>query len=237
MEILTATGEILEEWTGLKLRIVEAMISESWAAGTLGPYLQRKMTELVPSSPMTVAFEKSHRETPSRPRSSAIHSDVYHRPYGRPEIQGKNCASFSHSEDLTMLVAGDHLVACDLELAAGVTCPWQELLGHQHYTLAKLISGQSMEELDIAATRIWSALECLKKAEIGSSAPLSMLPVQEKQWVLLRSGANLIATFAASVRGKTSLIIVAILVAEQNRRPAVGDNQVLSEKSVSAFGD
>jgi len=237
MEILTATGEILEEWTGLKLRIVEAMVPEFWSAGMLGPYLQRKMTELVPSSPMTVAFEKSHRETPSRPRSSAIHSDVYHRPYGRPEIQGKNCASFSHSEDLTMLVAGDHLVACDLELAAGVTCPWQELLGHQHYTLAKLISGQSMEELDIAATRIWSALECLKKAEIGSSAPLSMLPVQEKQWVLLRSGSNLIATFSASVRGKTSLVIVAILVVEQNRRPAVGDNQVLSEKSVSAFGD
>lgn len=237
IEILTQAGEILEEWTGLKLRIVEAMIPESWSAGTLGPYLQRKMAELLPSSPMTVAFEQGHKETPSRPGSSAIHSDIYHRPYGRPEIQGKNCASFSHSEDLTMLVAGDHLVACDLELAAGVTCPWQDLLGHQHYTLAKLISGQSREDPDIAATRIWSALECLKKAEIGSSAPLSMLPVQEKQWVLLRSGANLVATFSASVRGKNFPVIVAILAAEQTRRPSVGENQLLSEKSVSAFGD
>jgi enediyne polyketide synthase len=242
MEIVTAAGEVLEVWTGLKLQIVEALIPTSWSPGILGPYLERKMTELVPSSPMKIAFEQTSMETPLRTkraaaRTNGYHSDVYHRPYGRPDIQGNNCASFSHSVDLTMLVAGDQLVACDLESAAGVSCPWQDLLGPQHHALAKLVSGHSMEDFNVAATRIWSALECLKKAEAASSAPLSMLPIQEQGWVLLRSGTNLIATFSASVTGRTFPLVVAILAAEENQRTALAGSPVLSGKPVSACGD
>jgi enediyne polyketide synthase len=242
MEIVTAAGEVLESWTGLKLKIVEALSPTSWSPGTLGPYLERKMAEFAPSSPMKVAFEQTHGETPLRTKRSAtgtngFPADVYHRPYGRPDIQGSNCASFSHSGDLTMLVAGDQLVACDLEPAEGVTCSWQDLLGPQHYELAKLVSGHSLEEFNIAATRVWSALECLKKAEAGSSAPLSMLPIQEKGWVLLRSGTNLIATFAASVAGRTSPLVAAILAAEENKRTVVSDHPILSARPVPACGD
>ncbi len=218
IRIVNANGEALEEWTGLKLKIVEAITPDSWSAVTLGPYLQRKMAELAPSSPMTVALDQNHRVAPSGPVDTAFHSEIYHRPYGRPELQGRKCASLSHSDDLTMLVAGDQLLACDLEAVAGVTCSWQELLGEQHYALAKLISDRSIEDFDIAATRVWSALECLKKAEIGDAAPLSMLPLHEEHWVLMRSGANLLATFSANVTGRTSPLISAILVNERNTR-------------------
>jgi enediyne polyketide synthase len=242
MEILTADSEILEEWKGLKLRIVEAIHPASWSPGTLGTYLQRKMAELVPSSPMTIAFEQNHLETALRARRAASRTngsgpELYHRPYGRPDIQGSSCASFSHAGDLTMLVSGDQLVACDIEPAAGVTCRWQDLLGIQHYALAKLISTNTKEDLNSAATRIWSALECLKKAEIGSAAPLSMVTAKEDGWVLLRSGSNLIATFSANMTGSICPLIAAILVAEENKRPALADSPLLSGKPVSACGD
>jgi len=135
-----------------------------------------------------------------------------------------------------MLVAADQMVACDLEAVSGTVRSWPDLLG-QHHALAKLVSGHSTEEFNIAATRVWSALECLKKAEIGDSAPLSMLPGQENGWVLFRSGPNLIATFSASVTGSTAPLVVAILAAEQNKRIVMGDSSILSEKPISACGD
>jgi enediyne polyketide synthase len=241
LEIMTEAGEILETWTGLKLQMVEAITPTSWSPGTLGTYLERKMAEFTPSHPLGIAFEQIQKEMPLRnnsvARTNGFHADVHHRPYGRPEIQGTNCASFAHADDLTMLVAADHLVACDLEPAAGVSRAWQGLLGLQHYALATLASAQAMESLDIAATRIWSALECLKKAEAGDSAPLSMLPIQEKGWVLFRSGSNAIATFSASVTGRTVPLVVAILAAEQNKRVAVADSAIFSEKPMPVCGD
>ena len=169
--------------------------------------------------------------------TNGFHADISHRPYGRPEVNGSTCASFAHSDDLTMLVAADQLVACDLEAVSGTSRSWPDLLGPQHHALAKLVSGHSTEEFDTAATRVWSALECLKKAEIGGSAPLSMLPGQEKGWVLFRSGPNLVATFSAGMTGRTASLVVAILAAEQSKRVAVGDSSILSEKPISACGD
>jgi len=211
MKIVDANGESLEEWTGLKLKIVEAIKPDSWPAATLGPYLQRKMAELAPSVPMTVALDQTGCEA-----APDYRSEIYHRPYGRPELQGKKCASLSHSDNLTMLVAGDQLLACDLEAVASVNCSWKELLGEQHYALAKLISDHSTEDFDVAATRVWSALECLKKAEIGDDAPLSMLPLNEEHWVLMRSGTNLLATFSAKVTGRAAPLVSAILVNDQS---------------------
>ncbi|HEV2963126.1 MAG TPA: SDR family NAD(P)-dependent oxidoreductase, partial [Candidatus Angelobacter sp.] len=241
MEIMTATGEVLETWTGLKLQMVEALTPTSWSPGTLGTYLERKMAEFAPSYPLRIAFEQTQREMLSRSkrvaRTNGFHADVYHRPYGRPEMQGSNCASFAHADGLTMLVAADQIVACDLEPATGVSRAWQDLLGPQQYGLANLVSAHAREGFDIAATRIWSALECLKKAEAGDSAPLSMLPTQEEGWVLLRSGSNLLATFAATVTGRPVPLVVAILAAEQNKRTALADNSVLSEKPMPACGD
>jgi len=211
VRILNAGGDALEEWTGLKLKIVEAIKPDSWPAATLGPYLQRKMAELAPYADVLVALDRTSREAVSGARAG-----LHPRPYGKHELQGKKCASLSHSDDLTMLVAGDQILACDLEAVGGVSCSWKELLGEQHYALAKLISDRSTEDFDVAATRVWSALECLKKAGIGDAAPLSMLPLHEDRWVLMRSGANLLATFSAKVTGRAAPLVSAILVREQS---------------------
>jgi enediyne polyketide synthase len=240
LEILAESGEVLETWTGLNLQMVEPLAVASWSPGTLATYLERKMEEFAPSAVLKIGFEQAQHEMPLRSKRSAgtngFHADVYHRPYGRPEVNGSACASFAHSGDLTMLVAADQLVACDLEAVSGTALSWPDLLG-QHHALAKLVSGHSAEEFNIAATRVWSALECLKKAEIGDSAPLSMLSGQEKGWILFRSGPNLIATFSASVTGRTAPLVVAILAAEQNKRIVMGDSSILSEKPISACGD
>jgi len=241
MEVLTESGEVLETWTGLKLQMIEPLTPASWSPGTLATYLERKMGEFAPSAVLKIEFEQAHHEMPLRSKRSAgtngFHADISHRPYGRPEVNGSTCASFAHSDDLTMLVAADQLVACDLEAVSGTSRSWPDLLGPQHHALAKLVSGHSTEEFDTAATRVWSALECLKKAEIGGSAPLSMLPGQEKGWVLFRSGPNLVATFSAGMTGRTASLVVAILAAEQSKRVAVGDSSILSEKPISACGD
>lgn len=241
IEILAESGEVLEMWTGLKLQMVEPLAPTSWSPGALATYLERKMEEFAPSSALKIGFEQVRHEMPLCSKRSAgtngFHADVHHRPYGRPEANGSACASFAHSDDLTMLVTADQLVACDLEEATGTSRSWPDLLGPQHYALAKLVSAHLTEEINIAATRVWSALECLKKAETGDSAPLAMLPDQEKGWVLFRSGPNLVATFSASMTGRTAPVVVAILTAQQNKRLVVGDSFIVSEKPIPACGD
>ncbi|WP_190067387.1 SDR family NAD(P)-dependent oxidoreductase, partial [Streptomyces griseocarneus] len=211
-------GEVVERWEGLRLRAVRRGDGGGpWAAPLLGPYLERAVEDVL-GTRMAVAVEPHGDGTDRRARTAlAVRralgrpAEVRHRPDGRPEIDGGGVVSASHGAGITLCVVADATVACDAEtVTARPADDWDALLG-AHAPLAALLAGQSGESYDSAATRVWTALECLKKAGVMADAPLTPDPPRGDRWAVLASGALRVATFTTALRGETRPVVLAFL--------------------------
>jgi enediyne polyketide synthase len=196
-----------------------------WPEGLLTPYVERSLSELVPGAGISVAFERD--QTPDRaPNRAAARRDrstraieralgacgIIRRANGKPEACDGRDVSASHSGDLTMAVAGRAPVGCDLELVA--TRPleiWSDILGVERFKLAEVISREAQETLDVAATRVWTSVECLKKAGAGTTTPLVFTNVAPNGWVLLASGELKIASCVVQREGAKEDLAIALL--------------------------
>src|SRR4030095_5986739 len=89
---------------------------------------------------------------------------------------------------------------------------WLELLGENRAALANIIVRQAHDDRAAAATRVWAASECLKKAGAVFDAPLLFVSTRADSWVLLSSGRLMIATYVAQVRDHQDGLVIAVLV-------------------------
>ncbi|HEU4455752.1 MAG TPA: SDR family NAD(P)-dependent oxidoreductase, partial [Longimicrobium sp.] len=180
VEVCAPDGAVRERWTGLRLRRVARLEpAEGWAPALLGPYLERRVAELVPGAAVSVAVERGggDRQAASdraNGRAAGVRVPVRRRPDGRPELLDLPLAvSAAHCGELTLGVAGLGPLGCDLErVTPRPASLWRDLLGADGFRLAEEIARQAGEELDAAATRVWSARECLRKAGLPHDAPL-----------------------------------------------------------------
>ncbi len=79
-----------------------------------------------------------------------------------------------------------------------------------------MITADKGESLNVSATRIWTAKECLKKAEMMVDAPLILMSRKDNsQMVCLRVGKTVICTFLGRVKGFEMPLFFAILVDEE----------------------
>lgn len=205
LEVATESGEVLEYWEGLSLHPVEAiqLSTHNWVDSLLEAYTERRLDELLEGASMRVAFDNGP-EGRGRTRSNrAIRKcsgtpNVFRRPDGRPLIAGDLTVSASHDTDVTVAVAGDGPIGCDIEQVverdAGA---WRDLLGAQPYALARLIAEQSGETESSAATRVWTVIECLKKAGANVTATATLDSIVGDGWIMLQSGEFRIASFVA----------------------------------------
>ena len=245
LELLSCDGCVLERWTGLRLRAVEDLKRTTpWPAGLLSPWLERKTEELIPGAAVSVAVEEtqvgrgvltppsdvlSDRGAVRTPRpttssdSAMQHAadspwPVRRRSDGRPEMAGRN-VSASHAGRLTLAVAGQGAVGCDIEpVAARTAAVWEDLLGADRFRLAGLISAEAHEDFDTAATRVWAAGECLKKAGAMVGASLVLDASKPDGWVVLSSGHWSIATCVPPVRegdGAKPMAVAVLAAAER----------------------
>ncbi len=67
----------------------------------------------------------------------------------------------------------------------------------------------------MASTRVWSALECIRKAGSMTQA-LTASRVHDDGWVLLSAGEARIATRAMTINGRPDPVVFAVLVGEEN---------------------
>jgi enediyne polyketide synthase len=92
-------------------------------------------------------------------------------------------------------VAGDAQIACDAEQVVERSPDiWGSLLGDDGFTLAQLIATRSSASFDNAATRVWTARECLTKIGAPPGSPLVLERFSANGAVLLASGSRRIAT-------------------------------------------
>lgn len=188
VELRTTEGVLRERWEELELRQVAEAATRAWPDAMVAAYLEWRVEETVAGAEVAAAFDRDRaldrRARSERAIQKALDSQqpVRWRVDGKPEVQTPAVGvSAAHSNGLTLAVAGPSPVACDLE----PVCPrsdemWRDLLGHEHWSLAEMIAGEASEDLQTAATRVWTALESLKKAEAPENTPLTLLSCSRK---------------------------------------------------------
>jgi enediyne polyketide synthase len=218
VEITDSDGSLLERWDGLGLQVVKgAGFRGSWAGILLAPYLERAVREFFHRTDISIAIERGNGNRRSNSdrairRALGLHARIERGPDGKPEAAGIRDVSASHCGSLTLAVTGMQPVACDAEkVVRREPSIWSELLGDARYGLSRLISEAAGEDPDISATRVWTAIECLKKAGAPPNAPLVLSSRQHDGWVSLTSGRLAVTTFAAPVRQEPEPIVFAIL--------------------------
>jgi enediyne polyketide synthase len=203
LKIQNAAGQTCESWEGLHLRAVSTTETRcSWPLPLLGPYLERKLGELVSGGGLKVMLggleNNGHSmEELLRVRISP-HARVVHRPDGKPELPGvpNVRVSLSHTDRLTLIFCGNDAVGCDVQqITSRETGMWEELLGRQGFDLAEHIVKQCNIALDRAATQVWTLKEALRKSGASFSQPLRLVSATPDDWGFFSAGGFSAATF------------------------------------------
>jgi enediyne polyketide synthase len=219
LEVTEKAGGIVERWEGLRLRQVGREVStEAWSVPLLGPYIERRLGELTEGPKMAVVVQSNgasdrHDRSQSAIRTAVGDSAVVRRrPDGKPDACAGRDISAAHTGNLTVAVAGRGPVACDAEpVVARSADDWRDLLGNDRYELAELISEHASEDRNIAATRVWTAVECLQKAGVGLNGPLLFHSTTADHWVLLSAAALSIATWVGPVQDTEEMLAFSVL--------------------------
>ena len=228
--VVDSEGTLLEQWQGLQLQAMPQTtpldMPKVWPVDLLGPYLERQLQTLIPSSTdVAVRIEHSSDLGRRERRDLALKqlADfplLTRRPDGKPELVSDNTnkqVSISHSEELTLIIAGEIPLGCDIETVVKQhPDQWQNLLGMEHFNLARFLVRETSEDLNISATRIWTALECLKKAGASVISPLSMIESADENWILLQAGSLVLASYKVMVQSVKEKLILTILLEGEN---------------------
>ncbi|ORT55439.1 type I polyketide synthase [Streptomyces sp. CB03238] len=198
-----ASGRPVVRWRGLRLKDVGPLPRGEcpWPVPLLAVLLERAAAALGLGDGLRVTVRPGERSPAARPP--------------RPGL------SRSHLNGLVLQTeSGAHgEVACDWEaVTARGEDVWRRVLGTDHLALTALLRRQSGEPFEVAATRVWTAVECLAKAGRPPGAPLSLGGVFDGGWVLMRSGDALIASGVVRVVQVEGPVAVAVLRTQEGSR-------------------
>lgn len=206
-------GSVVEEWLGLRIRAVSRRSSSeiSWSPSFLGAYLERNAETLLGGNRAIVVephgenvntsvADRRRITTLAAQRSRGAGFELTYRADGRPETSDGSYLSSSHDESLTITAMGTTALAVDVERIRHQSLDdWKNLLGDQAFATAQQVSAETHDDPDTAATRVWGALECLRK--VGYLDPAVHLgSVQDDGWVRFTVGGSRIATWAGHIR-------------------------------------
>ena len=226
LDVRDPAGKLVERWEGLRLQAVRKQDgSGPWLASLLGPYLERRTEPnlagtslrcgVVPDGAEPAYGQTARREQTAKALGWALGrpATVRYRPDGKPEVDAGVEVSSSHAAGLTFVVAGGRQpVSCDVEVVTTRSDQdWADLLGAEPYALAQLLAAERGEELSLAATRVWGAVECLRKVGRARIEPITVGEAAAEAWVTLRSGSARIATFPTTVRDVQDPVVFTML--------------------------
>jgi enediyne polyketide synthase len=204
LELSAADQTICETWQGLHLLSVEPLPSPvAWPEPLVGPYLERCLHARWPECGIRVAFIRdgggNNGHNAIRLITGSDASPLRRRD-GKPEMPGI-VVSASHCDGATLAIAGPQALGCDVELVeTRSTEVWRDLLGPHYFRLVAVLATQGNEDANLAASRVWSALESLKKAGAPIDVPLLFTAVEKDGWIHLSAGPWTVATLVTQLK-------------------------------------
>jgi enediyne polyketide synthase len=183
LAITDGDGHVLERWRGLRLRAVRARDVTTLPPPLWGPYVER---EIADSALRVVAGEQTSDVLLARAAGAALLPA--RRGDGRPIADAPICISASRDGALSLAVASQFAIGCDVQSIADDAV---QLVGDDGRALLSLVAEPSA----IAATRVWSARESLKKATGNGHGPLVFDSNDGTGHVAFRCGAFQVDTF------------------------------------------
>ncbi|WP_409494817.1 SDR family NAD(P)-dependent oxidoreductase [Amycolatopsis sp. cmx-11-12] len=221
IDLSTPDGTLLERWEGLTLRAVRKNDGAGpWVAPMLSGYLERSLERVLGGSRAVVVEPDPSGTAPERRAQTALALSralnrpvtVRYRPDGKPEVEGA-AVSASHGAGLTLALAGTGRLSCDVEVALPRSRQdWADLLGERQLAAMDLLG----DENAVAGTRIWAALECLRKAGATTQA-LTVDKIHADRWVSLSTGDAVIATWVTRLEGSPDPVVFAALTGKEGR--------------------
>jgi len=229
VEVTDSHGCVLERWEGLRLRIVSSNGNghgrSQWVIPLLGPYIERKLEDLIPGVAVSVAVDVDHggerraRSDRAIQRALGDGVNVWRRPDGKPHVNADRHVSAAHAGDITMAVAGSKAVGCDVEhVVARPAGTWRDLLGADRFALTEVVAREASEDLDTSATRVWAVEECLKKTGAIARGPLVLTSAASDGWVVMSTGSAVAATLVTSVHSADARLALAVLAGSYDGR-------------------
>jgi enediyne polyketide synthase len=220
LELLSEDGQVREYWHGLRLRKVANPKAVEWPDALVAPLLEWRIRRALGGIRVAIALERnSHLDHRSRTERAILHAvdrpcSVHWQSNGKPEVDVPLVVSATHSGDLTMAVAAAQMIACDMEgVSERSEEMWRDLLGLEPWLLAKSIANLTNEDVNTAATRVWTTLEALAKAAIPEPGPMSIVSTsinQEGVAELSCSGMS-IATLVVRCCDEPKTFVISVL--------------------------
>jgi enediyne polyketide synthase len=226
LDVRDADGRLVERWDGLRLQAVRKRDGTGpWPPALLGPYLERQLASVLPTAPRCVVepdgagtartpARNAHRRQTTLAVSRILghRAVIRYRRDGKPEAAGDLNISASHNAGITFVVAHSTRIGCDVQVVADrMAADWQLLLGQAQLSLAKLIGLDRGEDFSVAATRVWGAIESLRKVGRADLGPITLAQSRPDGWVVLSAGDAQIATFATRLRNEECPVVFTIL--------------------------
>jgi enediyne polyketide synthase len=243
LEIRDARGRVSERWRGLTLQKVAEAPAASWPAALLPPSVEWRLRDLLEGARVRVALdvedgtarpERQERNHTARRRLLLRSTRVTRRVSGAGQADGDMAVSAAHAQDITLAVAARDRVGCDIEPVKERSADtWHDLLGGSGWSLAQAIARQAGEDVHTSATRVWTALESLRKTVPARSGPLLLHSCESDGWVRLDSADSAVATYPARLQRQPAALVLAISVSHSTC--AVTSTDIASTSSTPTF--
>lgn len=211
--ISDAAGSIVEMWDNVHLRGIAELPLKATRGPLLGPYIERRLPALGHRSSPRVVM-RSNGAAPDAGSEEILRelldesASVWRRADGKPDSGTEAGISVAHTATLTLAVAAAGVVGCDLEKVSNRSSEvWSDLLGSDRASLADLISRERHEVRAAGATRVWAAVESLKKAGAPPGAALLFRRALDDGWVTLQAGQYAVSTWVTAPDGQAQVAL------------------------------
>ncbi|MFI9328653.1 type I polyketide synthase [Kitasatospora sp. NPDC052868] len=219
LDVRAPDGRLVERWEGLALRAVRRRDGAGpWVPSLLGSYLERSLERVLGGSRAVVVEPDPEGGADRRAQSELAVGralgrpvELHHRPDGKPEVAGAS-VSAAHAAGLTFAVVGQGRLGCDVESVVERGAEdWAGLLPAGLLAVRDLLAAETGESASTAGTRMWGALECLRKTGATSEA-VTLERVHPDGWVELGAGDARIATWVTAVNDRPEPVMFAVLI-------------------------
>jgi enediyne polyketide synthase len=229
IDVRDPDGAVVERWQGLMLRAVRKRAGAGpWVPAMLGPYLERALERVLGGFRSVVvepdpAGAEAESTAARRAQTELAVSRALDRPArlqyrldGKPEAD-ETAVSASHGPGLTVVVACPSGPTCDVEAVVERSAEdWAGLLGDQLLAVRDQLMADTGEAEAVASTRVWSALECVRKTGALTQA-VAVEQVHDDGWVSLSAGEARIATWVTTLNDRANPVVFAVLARLEER--------------------